>query len=127
MKALPAKISIELSWEEIKPAIRKYFDFKEEDLQTSLSRAHSSVTWIMVDLLEWIDMKLACTRVDDHGCVSELHRVNRRQRVFWVLHRHAHGLCTRCFHTSGNWALEIQTDDSVIDAAGSSTSASYFA
>lgn len=29
----PDNISIELSWEEIKPAIRKYFDFKEEDMR----------------------------------------------------------------------------------------------
>ena len=77
---LPAKISIELSWEEIRPAIRKYFDFKEEDLRNRsqasclvsvrpaayVASPHqlplcSSVILVRVDLLEGIDTNLSCT------------------------------------------------------------------
>lgn len=32
----PGQISIELSWEEVKPEIAKYFDFKEEDFREAL-------------------------------------------------------------------------------------------
>merc|ERR1712039_486430 len=35
-------ISIELSWEEVKPAIEKYFDFKEEDVRQAYYTTNTS-------------------------------------------------------------------------------------
>merc|ERR1712176_1014114 len=37
----PDMISIELSWEEVKPEISKYFDFKEEDVKQAFYTSNS--------------------------------------------------------------------------------------
>jgi len=38
----PSAISIELSWEEVKPAIEKYFDFKEEEVRQAYYTTNTS-------------------------------------------------------------------------------------
>lgn len=48
MDPLTCQISIELSWEEVKPEIKKYFDFKEEDQRIEFGN------WFVQEEFLWI-------------------------------------------------------------------------